>query len=163
MKLGTVILYLEILHQCGKRVKTKSQKVFWGNSKVCRSYRGKTGGGGGTFCPPPSWIGLNQCSISLPPENVKKPLAFWLCQGVQNWKISLKSFKHLDMFLYGKVDIFSKKVENLRYQTRMRSLKLQHEKCYLCYITKGLIDFPFQVNRLVHNGKYATASGDIKT
>ena len=33
---------LEILHQQGKRVKTKSQKA---NSYVCRSYRGKTGRG----------------------------------------------------------------------------------------------------------------------
>ena len=51
-----------------QRVKTKSQKVFRGNSYVCRSYRVKTGRG--TFCcpPPPStpplthlnpfWIGL---------------------------------------------------------------------------------------------------------
>ena len=32
----------EILHQCGKRVKTKSQN-FWGaNSYVCINYRGKT-------------------------------------------------------------------------------------------------------------------------
>ena len=39
-------LKLEILrHTCGKRVKTKSQKVFGVNSYVCRSYRGKTGRG----------------------------------------------------------------------------------------------------------------------
>ena len=34
---------LEILHQCGKRVKTKSQKLLWANYYVCRSYRGKNG------------------------------------------------------------------------------------------------------------------------
>ena len=44
---------LEILHQFGKRVKTKSQKVLVANSYVCRSYRGKTVQKG-----PPSWIGL---------------------------------------------------------------------------------------------------------
>ena len=37
---------IEILHQCGKRVKTKSQKVLGPNSYVCRSHRGKTGRGG---------------------------------------------------------------------------------------------------------------------
>ena len=34
-----------MLHQCGKRVKTNSQKVLWANSTVSRSYRGKTGRG----------------------------------------------------------------------------------------------------------------------
>ena len=34
---------IEILHQCGKRVKTKSHKVLGANFYVCRSYRGKTG------------------------------------------------------------------------------------------------------------------------
>ena len=33
---------LEILHQCGKRVKTKSQMVFGVSFEVCRSCRGKT-------------------------------------------------------------------------------------------------------------------------
>ena len=32
-----------MLHQCGKMVKTKSQKYFGANFCVCRSYRGKTG------------------------------------------------------------------------------------------------------------------------
>ena len=41
---------VEILHQCGKRVKTKSQNVLGGNSYICRSYRGKTGRG--AFLPP---------------------------------------------------------------------------------------------------------------
>ena len=40
---GTVTRYgLEILHQRGKRVKTKSQKVFGANSYVCWSYSEKT-------------------------------------------------------------------------------------------------------------------------
>ena len=43
---------LEILHQCGKRVKTKSQKVLGANSYVCRSYRRKTGTVGGGASPP---------------------------------------------------------------------------------------------------------------
>ena len=32
-------------------IKTKSQKVLGPNSYICRSYRGKTGGGGGLFEP----------------------------------------------------------------------------------------------------------------
>ena len=36
---------LEILHQCGKRVKTKSHKVLGAIFYVRRSYRGKTGRG----------------------------------------------------------------------------------------------------------------------
>ena len=36
---------LKFLHQCGKRVNTKRQKVLGANSYVCRSYRGKTGSG----------------------------------------------------------------------------------------------------------------------
>ena len=31
-----------MLRKCGKRVKTKTQKVFGANSYVCRSYRGTT-------------------------------------------------------------------------------------------------------------------------
>ena len=43
---GTATRYkLDILHQCGKRVKTKSQNVLGPNSCVCRNYRGKTGRG----------------------------------------------------------------------------------------------------------------------
>ena len=43
---GTGTRYvLGILHQCGKKVKTKSQKVLGANSYVCRSYTGKTGRG----------------------------------------------------------------------------------------------------------------------
>ena len=41
---GTGTRYrLEILHKCGKRVETKSQKMFGANFYVSRSYRGKTG------------------------------------------------------------------------------------------------------------------------
>ena len=47
---------LEILHQCGKRVKTKSQKVLGASFYVYKSYRGKTGRGA-FLIPPPSWIG----------------------------------------------------------------------------------------------------------
>ena len=38
--------HLDFLHQCGERVKTKSQKVWGVSCYVCRSYtsyRGKTG------------------------------------------------------------------------------------------------------------------------
>ena len=46
---------IEILQQCGKRVKTKSQKVLETNFYVCRSYRRKPGRG---LFWPSSWIGL---------------------------------------------------------------------------------------------------------
>ena len=47
---GTGTRYnLEILHQCGKKVKTKNQKFFTANSYVCRSYWRKTGREG-PFC-----------------------------------------------------------------------------------------------------------------
>ena len=60
-ELGTGTKYkLEVLHQCGKKVKTKSQKVLGANSYVCESYRGKTGRGGGGLFGPPSRIGLNR-------------------------------------------------------------------------------------------------------
>ena len=46
-QLGTGTRYgLEISGQCGKRVKTKSQKVLGANLYVCRSNREKTGRGG---------------------------------------------------------------------------------------------------------------------
>ena len=51
---------LEPLHQCGKRVKIKSQKVLGANSQVCRSYRRKADTGRGAFWPSPSWIGLTK-------------------------------------------------------------------------------------------------------
>ena len=57
-KFGTVTRYrLENLHQCGKMVKTKSQKDLLANSYICRSSRRKTG----DLLPPPlppSWIGV---------------------------------------------------------------------------------------------------------
>ena len=43
----------EFLHYCGKRVKTKSEKVLWSNFDVCRSYRGKTGRGSLFAAPSP--------------------------------------------------------------------------------------------------------------
>ena len=52
---------IEILHQWGKSVKTKSQKAFGGNSYVCRSYREKTGRGGFS-----SSCILNRVNTSLP-------------------------------------------------------------------------------------------------
>ena len=51
---------LEILHQCGKRVNTKSQKVFGANFYICRSYREKNWQGGLFVHPHPSWIGLRR-------------------------------------------------------------------------------------------------------
>ena len=44
----------------------------------------------------PLWINLAlksilaQCSIFIPSENFKKPLAFWLLQRIQRWNIRLK-------------------------------------------------------------------------
>ena len=43
----------EILHQSGKRLKPKIRKVLGANLYVCRSYRRKTGKGGGIFDPNP--------------------------------------------------------------------------------------------------------------
>ena len=59
---------LETLHQCGKKVKTKNQKVLGASSYVWRSCRENTGRGGGGFCPPLplplSWIGLSNIEIT---------------------------------------------------------------------------------------------------
>ena len=41
----TLTLGRAVLHQCGKRVETKSQNVLVANSYVCKSYREKTGWG----------------------------------------------------------------------------------------------------------------------
>ena len=61
-KLNNLGLTLEILHQCGKRVKTKSQKVLGANSYVCRSYRGKTGTEGVKKAREPSiFVSSNSC------------------------------------------------------------------------------------------------------
>ena len=43
---------LEVLHQDGKKVKTKSQNVSGANLYLCRNYRRKTGRG--AFLPPPT-------------------------------------------------------------------------------------------------------------
>ena len=51
---------LQILHQWGKYVKTKSQKVFGTSCHVCRSYRGKlVGWPFSTFSPPPPPISFH--------------------------------------------------------------------------------------------------------
>ena len=63
---GTGTRYeLEILHECGKKVKTKSQKVLGANSYVGEVTEKKLVGGG-DFLPPI----LNRVK-----ENVIKPLA----------------------------------------------------------------------------------------
>ena len=49
-------MVLEIIYQCSKRVKTKSQNVLEGNSYVSRIYSGKTGRG--AFLVHSSGIGL---------------------------------------------------------------------------------------------------------
>ena len=59
---------LEFLHQCGKKVKTKSQKVLGASSYVCRSYRGKTGRGGCVLFASPHllpWIGLRKGVLKI--------------------------------------------------------------------------------------------------
>ena len=53
-----------MLHQCGKRVKNKSQKVLGGNSYVCRSYREKTGKWG-LFAPSPPILNKVKCKCSF--------------------------------------------------------------------------------------------------
>ena len=40
---------LKLLHGCGKKVKTRSQKVLGANSYIGRSYREKAGRGSCTF------------------------------------------------------------------------------------------------------------------
>ena len=50
-----------ILRQCGKRAKTKSQKVLWATSYVCRSYSQKTDMGP----PSPSPPILNRVKLQL--------------------------------------------------------------------------------------------------
>ena len=79
---GTGARYgLEILRQCGKMVKTKSQKVLSPNSYVCRGWRGKSGRG--HFCPP-SWIGLiwfftfNKMSLILTESSCQNNKLFFM-------------------------------------------------------------------------------------
>ena len=91
---------IEILHQCNKRVKTKSQAVFGANSYVCRSYGEKTGRG--TFCssPPPSPPAiLNRVKTSFlllkqDTEDLMKRL--WFC-NLNNRKCSKES-KNIFLF-----------------------------------------------------------------
>ena len=65
-KFGTDNRYrLKILHQCGKRVKTKSQKVFGANFYVFRSYSGKTDRVKGLLSPPPILNGVNSVTHNL--------------------------------------------------------------------------------------------------
>ena len=52
---------LNILQKCGKRVKTKSQKVLRAKPYVWKNYRGKLVGG--RFVPPPYWIWLRSFVI----------------------------------------------------------------------------------------------------
>ena len=72
LALGIVLKYLQ---QCGKRVKTKLQKVFEASSYVCRNYRRKTGRG--PFCTsPPSPI-LNRAKFIPKLSLIKKFIYFW--------------------------------------------------------------------------------------
>ena len=55
---------LEILHQCGERVKIKSQKVLGAKSYVSKSYKKKIGQGG-YFDPPPSHLLPSKILLAL--------------------------------------------------------------------------------------------------
>ena len=55
------------LHQCDKKVKTKSQKVLRANSYICISYRGKIGRGC-LFAPPPPLPIFNRVKIKQNPK-----------------------------------------------------------------------------------------------
>ena len=64
------------LHQCDKKVKTKSQKVLRANSYICISYRGKIGRGC-LFAPPPLPI-FNRVKIKQNPKFSSFRLEFTL-------------------------------------------------------------------------------------
>ena len=55
------------LHQCDKKVKTKSQKVLRANSYICISYRVKIGWGC-LFAPPPPLPIFNRVKIKQNPK-----------------------------------------------------------------------------------------------
>ena len=40
---------------------------------------------------------LDQCSLSITHQNIRKPLIFWYFQGVEKGNIDLKLFKPLEM------------------------------------------------------------------
>ena len=65
---------LEILHQCGKGVKVKSQKVLGTNSNVCRSYKGKTGRW--TFLPTPPPPILNRVKRHITKKKQRKKIYY---------------------------------------------------------------------------------------
>ena len=79
-KFGTGTRYeLETLHQCSKKVKTKSQKFLGASSYFCRSYRGKTGKGGAfLFLPSPIlnrvkgclWVNKTDICRFMDPNNI---------------------------------------------------------------------------------------------
>ena len=72
--LGPLALSWKPLHQCGKRVKTKNQKVLGANFYLNRSYRGETGREG-LFAPsPPHLLIQNRLNVNFAPVSV--------CQGV---------------------------------------------------------------------------------
>ena len=66
--MGTSIRYgFEILHQYGKRVKTKCQKILVSSSYVCRSYRGKAGRGSCFATAPPLHFIMNRVNRKSDP------------------------------------------------------------------------------------------------
>ena len=73
---------LEILLQCGKKVKTKSQKVLGANSNICRSYKEKTGRD--AFLPQPSWIGLIWLKVYLHRKKIYGPWKHYIKKNLKN-------------------------------------------------------------------------------
>ena len=114
---------LEILHQSGKRNKTKGERILGVNSNVCRNYREKTGRGGGFF---PSSI-LNRVNPNLVSRvgflgvlfevwegKINKKLKAWYVSKhtyvvSENMPVSTKILLILLMsaFFFGKVSTFT--------------------------------------------------------
>ena len=74
---------LQMLLWCGKKVKTKSQKVLEASSYVCRSYRGKTGRGG--------------FLVSTPILNRDK---YFLNLGIPSWLNCFSDFSKKIFFIF---------------------------------------------------------------
>ena len=113
-----------------------------------------------------------QFSISIPPENVRKPLAnlwfFWYFQGVKKWKISLKwvnetyiydyykvyhgitnSFEKSRFGISGKSFSISPDPIQIPYQLSEKSLLILMHRCVSWSAINNLIGFLMKVSKLL--------------